>query len=582
MGQKAKLMGVEEAVDRFIKEGSHIGFGGFSLSRNSMIISHEIIRKRIGNLHISSVNPAYGVDILIGAGLVEVVESGCLNMEMLGLPRNFCRAVEAGKLKSVDYEHGAMTLRYLAGALGLPFIPVNSMMGSDIVKYLVGENPMVSLINCPFSGKPAILLPACTPDVAVIHVTRSDEEGNAQIDGSAFSDQYIAKSAQRIILVTEEVAPTEVIRRKPEDTIIPGYRTDAVVHAPWGAYPTAVPGCYDYDYEALQEYQDHARSPEKFKLYLAKYVYGTSNFEEYLDKAATPSRYQRLRIDPRLGYSSYTTERINGTPHEDSEENQEGKNDEKAYTLHELMIIAAAREIKDGEIIIAGTGLPMVATTLAKLHHAPNCIYVVETGIGDLRPRHSALSVADPRLTGAAGPAFDRDILESLGFLVQKGLADIGFLGGAQIDKYGNLNATMLGDYKQTKKRFPGSGGANMIASCAKRIMVIMKQEKRRFVERVDYITSPGYINGGNARQEHGLTGGGPHRVITDLGIMGFDPESKMMQVISLHPGVGRERISEATDFELLFPDDIPSTPAPSAEELKILRSNTASIYLKG
>lgn len=570
----SKLMSVSEAVDRYIADGMHIGFGGFSLCRNSMAISHEIIRKGIRNLRISSVNPAYGVDILIGAGLVESVESGCLNMERLGLPRNFCRAVEEGSIKSEDYEHGAMTLRYLAGALGLPFIPAKSLLGSDMLKYQALDKKKFEYSTCPFSAEKVVLLPPCNPDVTIIHVTMADGEGNCQITGSAFCDEYIAKASAKVIVVTEQLVDENTIRRNPDSTLLPAYCVDAVVHNPWGAYPTAVPGCYDYDYDGLKYYQQCAKTPESFKEYLEKYVYGVKDFEEYLEIATTPATYRRLDIDARLGYSLYTAEKVTGTVGSKSKNPGE-------YSNREMMIVAAAREIRNDDKIIAGTGLPMAATTLAKLTHAPNCLYVVETGIGDVNPVHTSLSVADPRLTGAAMPSFVRNTLEGLGFFVHRGRADVGFLGGAQIDMYGNLNATALGDdYFSPKKRLPGSGGANVIASCAKRVMVIMKHEKRRFRKRVDYITSPGFIEGGDSRVRCGLPGGGPYRVITDLGIMGFDPDTKKMVVLSLHPGVTREQIQEATDFELNMPENVPSTPPPTQEELAVLRATLSDIYL--
>ncbi|MHB8917142.1 MAG: CoA-transferase [Desulfocucumaceae bacterium] len=571
---KSKVMTVSEAVGRFISDGTHIGFGGFSLCRNAMVVSHEIIRQGKKNLKISSVNPAYGVDILIGAGLVESVESGCLNMERLGLPRNFCRAVEEGRLKSEDYEHGAMTFRYLAGALGLPFIPTKSLLGSDILKYQVLDRKKFEYGTSPFNGEKVVLLPPCNPDVSVIHVTRADEQGNCQIDGSAFCDEYIAKASSIVIVVAEQLVDDETIRRDPGVTVIPAHCVSAVVHAPWGAYPTAVPGCYDYDYEYINYYQACAKKSEAFSEYLKKYVFGVKDFDQFLEIAGTPITYRRLAIDPRLGYSRYTAEMVTGA-------SGGLDRDPGVYTNKELMIIAAAREIRDGDKIIAGTGLPMAATTLAKLTHAPDCLYVVETGIGDVNPVHSSLSVADPRLAGAARPSFVRNTLEGLGFFVHRGHADVGFLGGAEIDIYGNLNATALGDdYFLPKKRLPGSGGANVIASCAGRVMVIMKHEKRRFKKRVDYITSPGFVEGGNSRAECGLTGGGPYRVITDLGVMGFDAVTKRMMVISLHPGVTQEQIQEATGFDLIFPDQIAVTPLPTEEELAILRANVSEVYL--
>jgi acyl CoA:acetate/3-ketoacid CoA transferase alpha subunit/acyl CoA:acetate/3-ketoacid CoA transferase beta subunit len=571
---QSKLMKTGEAVARFIKPGMHIGFGGFSLCRNAMSVSHEIIRQGIGNLHVSSVNPAYGVDILIGADLVKSVESGCLNMERLGLPRNFCRAVESGSLKSEDFEHLGMTMRYLAGALGISFIPTKAELGSDIVVHQALEAKKVHIGPCPFTGETYAILPACTPDLAVVFATQADEFGNSQIQGTAFGDEFIAKASRQIIVVAEQIVTTEEIRMRPQDTLIPSYRVDALIHEPWGAHPTASPGHYDYDYEALQEYQQAARDAASFQAYIQKYVLGVKDFKAYLDKALTPSRMQRLRYDPRLGYSSEIAEVVTcgGFTGDLPDE----------CTRNEMMIVAAARQIREGEVTIVGTGLPMAATALAMHTHAPNLNYIVETGIGDLMPVHASLSVADTRLLGAAKPSFVRNILEALGFLVQRGLADLGFLGGAQIDMYGNLNATCVGDYAKPKKRFPGSGGANPIASCAKRVLIIIRHEKRRFLERVEYITSPGHLQGGDSRRAAGLRGGGPDRVITDMGIMDFEPESKRMRVISLHPGITREKIQEATGFPLLFVPEVAVTPPPSPEELNILRTKIGRVYLGG
>ena len=570
----SKLTTIKDAVSRYITEGCHLAFGGFSLCRNAMAISHEILRQKIGNLHISSQNPAYSVDILIGGGLVKVVESGCLNMERLGLPRNFCRAVEQGLIKSEDYDHLSMTLRYLAGAMGISFIPSKAGLGSDIMHYQVLEQKKLVEGDCPFTGEKYLLLPACTPDVAVVHVPRADQRGNCQIDGSTFSDEFMAKAAKKVIVVAEEIVPREFIRADPQRTVIPGYRVDALVHQPHGAYPTSVPGVYDYDYEALLDYQANSRKPEIFQQYLEKNVYAFDSFEEHLDHVLSPGRMHKIASDPRLGYSPWVARMV-------TTGGREGDFPEE-YTRNEMMIVAASRQFNDGEIAIIGTGLPMAACTLAMATYAPNLQYIVETGIGDIDPRHACLSVADTRLYGLAKPAFVSDTLDALGFLVQRGLADVGFLGGAQIDMYGNLNATSTGDYYKPSKRFPGSGGANPIASCAKRVLTIILHEPRRFVERVEYITSPGFLEGGNSRWEAGLRGTGPARVISDLAIMDFEPESKRMRVISLHPGVSRERVQEATGFQLLFADEVAETPPPTETELTILRNRIGRVYLGG
>src|ERR1035441_10095843 len=201
---------------------------------------------------------------------------------------------------------------FLAGSLGLPFIPAKSLLGSDILTYTATAKKKYSVMDSPFDGEKVVLLPACRPDVAIIHVTRADDQGNCQIDGTTFADEFIAKSADHVVLITEQLISNADIRRNPKATVVPAFRVDAVVHCPWGAYPTAVPSCYDYDYDALKAYQKATSSPESFQAYLDRFVYGVKDFDEYLEIAGTPRTYRRLAIDPRLGYSSYVTELIGG------------------------------------------------------------------------------------------------------------------------------------------------------------------------------------------------------------------------------------------------------------------------------
>jgi glutaconate CoA-transferase subunit B len=157
--------------------------------------------------------------------------------------------------------------------------------------------------------------------------------------------------------------------------------------------------------------------------------------------------------------------------------------------------------------------------------------------------------------------------------LQQRGYVDYGFLGGAQIDQYGNLNSSFIGDPEKPKVRLPGTGGANDIASLASKILVAMHHEKKRFVEKVDFITTPGYLHGGTSREEAGLTVGGVHQVITHLGIFGFDKKTRKMQIEALHPGASMEEVRERTGFELIVPKDLPYTEPPAEEELRILRA---------
>ena len=241
------------------------------------------------------------------------------------------------------------------------------------------------------------------------------------------------------------------------------------------------------------------------------------------------------------------------------------------YKPMEMMICAAVREIEDGSSAVVGTGAPCAAGMLAQKTIAPNLLMLFEAG--GIAPQLPTIpiSVGDSR-------TFYKGIMASsmgeIMSLTARGMVDYAFLGGAQIDMYGNLNSTMIGtDYKKPKVRLPGSGGAADLATNCWRVMVLTPHEKRRFVEKVDFITTPGYLTGGNSRYEAGLPPHtGPYRIITDLAILDFEEKTKKMRVISLHPGVTFEKVQENTGFELLRADKLATTPEPSPEWLKILR----------
>ena len=241
------------------------------------------------------------------------------------------------------------------------------------------------------------------------------------------------------------------------------------------------------------------------------------------------------------------------------------------YSPEELMVIEAARYIEDYEVVFAGTGLPLVSTMFAQKNHAPNLCYVVETGpiapivlptpvsVSDSRAQHKAVRLGSLR--------------EVLGCLLQRGLCDVGFLGGAEIDAYGNINTTVIGDYNRPKVRFPGSGGANDIASHAKKILIITKHEKRRFPEKCGFITSPGYLGGPDERAKAGLKRKKPAiRIITNLTVMEINPETGRFKISKLVPGASIDSVMAETGFEPEVPETVDEVKAPTANELRILR----------
>ncbi len=241
-----------------------------------------------------------------------------------------------------------------------------------------------------------------------------------------------------------------------------------------------------------------------------------------------------------------------------------------SHTAAELLTILSARQLGDGQVVFAGVGIPLLAATLAQRLRCPGLTILFEGGVigAFIEPGRLPPSTNDQRCTKRANMVLgSADVL----LLLQRGYVDVGFMGGAQVNQYGNLNSSFIGDPAKPKTRLPGTGGGNDIASLTQMI-VAMKHEKRRFVERVDFITSPGYLRGGDSRRESGLLAGGMFRVVTDLAVFGFAPESHRMQVMSLNPGVTREHLQDNTGFRLEFSAHPGVTEPPTEQELKTLR----------
>jgi len=241
------------------------------------------------------------------------------------------------------------------------------------------------------------------------------------------------------------------------------------------------------------------------------------------------------------------------------------------YTLTELLACAAASMLEDNRSVFVGTGFPVLTAALAQRTHAPGLLIIFEAG--GIGPQVPALpvSVGDSRTYYRASAASSmHDVMSA----AQAGYLDYGFLGGAAIDCYGNVNTTVIGDWHRPITRLPGSGGGSDIGSfCWRTIYVMRKQSTRTFMKKLDFLTTPGYLDGPGARERVGLPAdSGPYRVITQLGIYGFEPRSKRMQLLSLHPGVTVEEVQQASEFEILIPSHIETTPEPTADQLRILR----------
>jgi len=252
-----------------------------------------------------------------------------------------------------------------------------------------------------------------------------------------------------------------------------------------------------------------------------------------------------------------------------------------SYSPSELMTVNAARLLRDGDVVFVGVGLPNLACNLARRTHAPNLTLVYEAGVVGAQPVRLPLSIGDPTLV--SGAACVCSMYEIFAFYLQRGLIDVGFLGGAQIDRFGNVNATVIGEYAHPKVRLPGSGGSAEIAAWANRTYLLTPHQKRRFPEKCDFVTGAGFLSGRTARAASGVRGGGPQAVVTDIGILEPD-ESGELTLTALHPGQSVELAKANTGWDLKVAASPRVTDPPNGEELCLLREelDPQGIYLKG
>jgi glutaconate CoA-transferase subunit B len=253
---------------------------------------------------------------------------------------------------------------------------------------------------------------------------------------------------------------------------------------------------------------------------------------------------------------------------------------ELTYSSAELMIINAARLLRDGDVVFVGVGQPNLACNLAKRTHAPNLVMIYEAGVIGAEPARLPLSIGDPTLvSGALSVVGMYDVFANY---LQRGNVDVGFMGGAQIDKYGNINATVIGDYAHPKVRLPGSGGSQEIAAWANRCYIMTPHQKRRFPEKVDFMTSAGFLTGRTERESTGVRGGGMLAVVTDIGMLEPDETGEMV-LTALHPGKAVEQAKENTGWDLKVASQLRTTDLVTENELKILREDLDpnGLYLK-
>ncbi len=552
-----KVATLTEAVRR-IEDGSTIAIGGLSYFNAPMALVRELIRQRKRALTvITSAVTGIQVDLLIGAGCVRRLISPYVGMEELGAAPNFRRAAESGEIEVCEIGEAFLAFGLKAGAAGAPFFALpRALAETDLVRV----NPEYRFTRDPFTGEEVLCVPALTPEWALLHAQQSDPFGNARHLGSAYMDTLLARAARHVILSCDELVPHEVVRgghpTEPQRTTIPAVLVDIVVPLFGSAHPTASEPLYDVDREHLRRYLALSRTREGIARYLEEFVFSGEE-PAYLRSVGMLSRVAE----------------------EDLVEGVSAAGDEP-YSMGELLAVLFSRLVRDGDFVGVGTGCWEVAAglRLAQLTHAPNLSFTMG-GTGALNPELDEVlpSVNSARAVSRAEAVLR---LEDLFDLEMKGAFDVMFLSGLQIDRYGNVNLVGLGPWsaprghstrsedrvETPRVRGPGSVGLELAPRARRRVAFFRQHTRQVFVERVDFISAPGYA--------HSLMADGSFWIVTDLAVMNFDAEGRV-HVVSLHPGVTMEQVREQTGFELVVPrgDPVPTTPPPTSEELALLRT---------
>lgn len=285
-----KMTDPGSAVKEYVKDGSYLAIGGFGHVRISMPLIYEIVRQRKKNLNISGHTAVHDLDVLIAGDCVDAVDVAySFAYETRGLSKNSRRAVESGRVKCIEWTNAALSWRIKAAAMGLPFLPARTMLGSDTFRYSAAKE-----MECPFTGQKLVALPALMPDVSIIHVHYADKFGNCMIRGTTVKDDDLAKASKKVIVTAERIVPDSFFREAPEKTTIPYFCVDAVIEAPHGSHPGNMPYEYYFDEEHMMEYLSAGAEEGTLREYLEKWVYSVEDFDEYLDKVGA-KKLKKLR-----------------------------------------------------------------------------------------------------------------------------------------------------------------------------------------------------------------------------------------------------------------------------------------------
>jgi len=295
-----KRITLKEAV-KLVPDGAHLFWGGFGFQRPPMAFAHELVRQKKQNLTIYTCGSEMDLDILVGAKVASHLEVAFYAIEGIGLAPNVQRRIKEGTIQIEDYTNLAMALRFLGGALGVPFMPLKSMLGTDMLTKIRFRPKKAEVMTCPFTGEKVVLVPSVRPDFSIIHASRVDKEGNVQIDGIKGEDVEGARAGKKVIVLAEEIVDTEFIRAQPDQTVIPNIYVTHVVECPWGSYPMMVYNYYDYDMEHIRMYYEQCKTEEGWQKYCSDYITSVGSHTELLQKIGI-ERLMKLKAKKPFPY----------------------------------------------------------------------------------------------------------------------------------------------------------------------------------------------------------------------------------------------------------------------------------------
>ena len=531
----ARISSLAEAVKSAVRDGDTVALEGFT-HLIPHAAGHEIIRQGRKGLTLIRMTPDLIYDQLIGMGCVSKLVFSWGGNPGVGSLHRLRDAIENGwphKLELEEHSHAAMANAYEAGAAGLPCAIFRGYIGGDLPKV----NSRIKRVTCPFTGEELAAIPSHRPDVAVIHAQRADKAGNVMIEGVLGVQKEAVLASKRSVVTVEEIVD-ELPERSSERSRITALDRRPRRRGTRRCIPVLCAGLLPAQQQLLQ---------------------------------GMGCNLPRAQLFPGVDERKCAGEGSRGLRQICAQaSNRGGVRSMADYKPNEMMTIAAARALKNDDVCFVGIGQPSAACNLARLTHAPNITLIYESGTLATKPNILPLSIGDGELCETAITTVS--VPEMFRYWLQGGRIKVGFLGGAQIDKYANLNTTVVGPYDKPKVRLPGGGGAPEIATSCGEIFIIMAQGKRSFVDKLDFVTSIGHVSGGDSRTRLGVKTKGPTKLITDLALFEPDPETKEMSVVSIHPGVTREQIQENSGWQIKFAAKVAETPAPTQRELEVLR----------